>query len=221
MGSGIEGTGWRNRVRAQMRRRVRAWVFGPESNFPGDPRRRVELGHGSTFDAQVVQYHPTDGDPITVGRYSGVNHTVVLLPGGMHHADWVGTIHTYQDGGRWVMPEGTLHSRGPIVIGNDVLVAYQAMITSGVTIGDGAIVAARAVVVKDVEPYSIVGGNPAKHLRYRFDEPTREALLRIRWWDWPDEKVRAHRDEINSPDVAGFIARHDPALKASGAHDPA
>jgi carbonic anhydrase/acetyltransferase-like protein (isoleucine patch superfamily) len=102
-----------------------------------------------------------------------------------------------------------------VVIGNDVLVAFEALIMSGVTIGDGAIVAPRAVVLRDVQPYEIVGGNPAKHLKWRFDEETRAALLRIRWWDWPDEKVRRHRAEIDSPDVQGFIERHDPARNPS------
>jgi carbonic anhydrase/acetyltransferase-like protein (isoleucine patch superfamily) len=96
-----------------------------------------------------------------------------------------------------------------------VLVAFEALITSGVTIGHGAIVAPRAVVVSDVAPYEIVGGNPAKHLKWRFDEETRAALLRISWWDWPEEKVNRLRHEIDSPDVAGFVARHDPAR-----HDP-
>jgi hypothetical protein len=86
---------------------------------------------------------------------------------------------------------------------------------SGVTIGHGAIVAPRAVVLHDVQPYEIVGGNPAKHIKWRFDEPTREALLRIAWWDWPEEKVARHRHEIDSPDVQGFIERHDPLRQAS------
>jgi acetyltransferase-like isoleucine patch superfamily enzyme len=218
IGSGVYGTGWRNKIRAAMRRRVRAWIFGPESVFPGDPRRRVIHDHTSTVDCRVIQYGPNDGEPVRIGRYSGINHTVVILHGGMHHPDWISSIHTYRgDDGGWIMPPGAVHSRGPVVIGSDVLVTYEVLIMSGVTIGDGAIVAPRAVVTKDVEPYSIVGGNPAKHLRFRFDEPTREALLRIKWWDWPDEKVRELRHEINSPDVAAFIARHDPALKRPGA----
>ena len=96
-------------------------------------------------------------------------------------------------------------------IGNDVVVGYEALILSGVTIGDGAIVASRAVVTKDVEPYSIVAGNPARLVKYRFDEATRAALLRISWWDWPAEEVARLRHEIDSPDVAGFIDRHDPS----------
>lgn len=214
IGSGISGTGFRAKLRAGMRRRVRAWVYGPESNFPGDPRRRVIADHEtSTVDVRIVSYGPNDGPPVQVGRYSGVNHTAVIMQGGLHHPEWVGVLHTYREGDGWVMPDGSLYSRGPVIIGNDCLVGYEAMIMSGVTIGDGAIVAARAVVTRDVEPYAIVGGNPAKLIKYRFDEPTREALLRIRWWDWPDEKIRAHRHEIDSPDVEGFIRRHDPALQ--------
>jgi virginiamycin A acetyltransferase len=95
------------------------------------------------------------------------------------------------------------------VIGSDVYLGFEALVLSGVTIGDGAIIGARAVVTRDVAPFEVVGGNPAQHIKWRFDEPTRDALLRIRWWDWPHEKVLAHMDEINSPDVAGFIAKHD------------
>jgi hypothetical protein len=101
-------------------------------------------------------------------------------------------------------------SDGPIVIGSDVWVCFEAVIMSGVTIGHGAIVSARAVVTRDVQPYEIVGGVPARHIGWRFDEPTREALLRISWWNWPAEKVADHVDELESPDLAGFIARHDP-----------
>ena len=71
----------------------------------------------------------------------------------------------------------------------------------GVRIGNGAIIAAGSVVVSDVPAYGIVGGNPARHIGYRFEEPVREALLRIRWWDWSDEKVAAHKDQIQSADA--------------------
>jgi acetyltransferase-like isoleucine patch superfamily enzyme len=220
LGSGVEaGGGWRNRVRAALQRRVRTWAFGVEANFPGDPRRRIIIDpNASTADARLVQYHPDDGDPITVGKYSGITHTAVLFHGGLHRPDWVSVMHAHRKDGRgpWVWPDGAMDSKGPIVIGSDVLVAFEALIMSGVTIGHGAVVAPRAVVVHDVEPYSIVGGNPAKHIRYRFDEPTRAALLRIAWWDWPEEKVVRLRHEIDSPDVEGFIRRHDPALHHDG-----
>ena len=81
-------------------------------------------------------------------------------------------------------------NKGDIVIGNDVWIGFEAVILAGVHIGDGAIIGARAVVTKDVEPYSIVGGVPAREIRNRFDANTIERLLRLRWWDWPVEKIR-------------------------------
>lgn len=204
----------RGKVQRAAARKVRNWAFGAELNFPGDPGRPIEMDHTVTADCRVVNYGLTADAKVVIGRFSGVTQTAILLPGGQHRPDWVSAVHAFHRPEGWTFAEGALHSRGGIHIGSDVLVGYEAMICAGVTIGHGAIVASRAVVIKDVEPYSIVGGNPAKHIKYRFDEATREALLRIAWWDWSDEKVLAHRHEIDSPDVAGFIAKHDPAVRA-------
>ena len=89
-------------------------------------------------------------------------------------------------------------NKGDIVIGNDVWIGYEAVILAGVTVGDGAVIAARAVVTKDVPPYTIVGGVPARPIRRRFPEETVNQLLRLRWWDWP----------------AGRIARNLPAIRS-------
>ena len=89
-------------------------------------------------------------------------------------------------------------NRGDIVIGNDVWIGYEAVILSGVTIGDGAIIGTRAVVTKDVPPYTIVGGVPAKSIRKRFDEKVIEALLKIKWWDWTEEKVARNIENIKT-----------------------
>lgn len=92
-------------------------------------------------------------------------------------------------------------NRGDIVVGNDVWIGYEAVILSGVTIGDGAIIAARAVVTGDVPPYAIVGGVPAKPIRKRFSDPEIDRLLALRWWDWPAEKIAANLDAIQSGDL--------------------
>lgn len=126
--------------------------------------------------------------------------------------DWVATGHFHVEEGELVALREAVHSAGPVVIGNDVFIGFEAVIGSGVTIGDGAVVAPRSMVVKSIEPYSVVGGNPARHIRYRFNEQTRLALLRIKWWSWSEEKVAEHKDQIHSANVAGFIARHDPEL---------
>ena len=83
-------------------------------------------------------------------------------------------------------------NKGDIVIGNDVWIGYESLILAGVTIGDGAIIGTRAVVTKDVPPYTIVGGVPAKPIRKRFNDETIQYLQKVRWWDWPEEKIKAN-----------------------------
>ena len=80
-------------------------------------------------------------------------------------------------------------NKGDIVIGNDVWIGYEAVVMAGVTIGDGAVIGTRAVVTKDVPAYTIVGGIPAKTIRKRFPDETIDALLALKWWDWPEEKI--------------------------------
>ena len=82
--------------------------------------------------------------------------------------------------------------KGDIIIGNDVWIGYEAVIMAGVHIGDGAIIGARAVVTKDVPPYTIVGGTPAKEIRKRFDEDVVKKLLRLQWWDWSIDEIRCY-----------------------------
>ena len=93
------------------------------------------------------------------------------------------------------------NNKGDIIIGNDVWIGYEAVILAGVTIGDGAIIGTRAVVTKDVPPYSIVGGVPAKSIRKRFDDETIVELLRLKWWDWSEEKNAQNIQAIKSGQV--------------------
>ena len=97
-------------------------------------------------------------------------------------------------------------SRGAVTIGSDVWIGASAFITSGVTIGHGAVVAARAVVTKDVPPYAVVGGNPAKVIRYRFPLETIEQLLEIAWWNWSDEDIDAFLPRMFGPRIEDFIS---------------
>lgn len=94
-----------------------------------------------------------------------------------------------------------------VVTGNDVWIGHNAVVMGGVTIGDGAVVAAGAVVTHDVRPYEIVGGVPARHLGWRYDEDTIAAMLRIRWWDWSHEELRERLKDIN--DTAAFVRKYD------------
>ena len=92
-------------------------------------------------------------------------------------------------------------NKGDVVVGNDVWIGYEAVILAGVTIGDGAIIGARAVVTKDVLPYTIVGGVPAKPIRKRFNEETIDILLKLKWWDWSKERIAKNIAAIQSGNV--------------------
>lgn len=97
-------------------------------------------------------------------------------------------------------------SKGMIIVGNDVWIGMSAKIMSGVTIGDGAVIAAGAIVTKNVEPYSIVAGNPAKHIKYRIeDADDRRKMQAIAWWNWSEEKVSENINKIVNPDIKAFI----------------
>jgi serine acetyltransferase len=98
--------------------------------------------------------------------------------------------------------------KGDIIIGNDVWIGAKATIMSGITIGDGAIVAAGSVVVKDVEPYSMVGGNPAKHLKFRFTEKQIDDLLKISWWNWTEDRIKSDAMMMWSDSIDEFIDKN-------------
>lgn len=93
---------------------------------------------------------------------------------------------------------GSWDNKGDIIIGNDVWIGFEAVILAGVTVGDGAVIGTRAVVTKDVPPYTIVGGVPAKPMKKRFDEDTISDLLCTKWWDWPNEKIARNIAAIQS-----------------------
>lgn len=114
---------------------------------------------------------------------------------------FLGGNHVYERTSTWLhdeIKEKGITSNGNITIGNDVWIGYGSTIMSGVTIGDGAVIAANSNVVKDVEPYSIVGGNPAKLIKKRFSSEDIEFLLKLKWWNWPEEKIEENKDHLFS-----------------------
>lgn len=177
--------------------------FTMYNDFIHDPRQ---------FEYNNVLYHyPINHDKLVIGKFCSIacgakflftsaNHTQMSLstyPFPIFFEEWgldVQNITTAWD------------NKGDIVIGNDVWIGYEAAILSGVTIGDGAIIGTRAVVTKDVPPYTIVGGVPAETIRKRFSDDTISALLKIRWWDWPEERIKQQISDIQ----AGRIDRLRP-----------
>jgi acetyltransferase-like isoleucine patch superfamily enzyme len=151
---------------------------------------------------------PESGRKLAIGRYCSIADRVEILLGGDHRLDWVSTFPFAAFAAVWpAVDDGGYHaSRGDVTIGHDVWIGSGAMILSGVTIGHGAAVAARAVVTKDVPPYAIVGGNPARVIRSRFDAATVAALLDAAWWDLPDAEVAGLIPLLQSGRVHDLIA---------------
>lgn len=167
------------------------------NDFVNDPK---------DFEKNNVLYHyPINRDKLIIGKYCSIacgarflfnsaNHTMRSLstyPFPIFYDEW--------EHGIWA--DKAWDNKGDIVIGNDVWIGYEAVIMAGVTIGDGAIVGTRAVVTKDVPPYTIVGGVPAKPIRKRFSEDVIERLLNLKWWDLSPETVCKIIKDIQEGDI--------------------
>ncbi len=169
--------------------------FTMYNDFVNDPMQ---------FERNNVLYqYPINHDKLIIGKFCSIacgakfifnsaNHTlssVSTYPFPIFFEEW--GLNIKDVAAAW-------DNKGDIVIGNDVWIGYEAVIMAGVTVGDGAIIGTRAVVTKDVPPYTIVGGVPAKPIRKRFDNETLDELLKIRWWDWTEEKIARNIQAIQS-----------------------
>lgn len=184
-------------------------------NLP-DLGPNIEIGEYSYYDdpagpqgfrENILYHYEFSGDRLVIGRFCAIaTGAKFVMNGGNHRTDGLSTFpFTIFAGwrGRW---EGELQfpSRGDTVVGNDVWIGYDALVMPGVAIGDGAVVAARSVVTKDVPPYAIVGGNPATVVRARYDEATVKRLLALAWWDWPIEAITRAIPAIGRGDIAAL-----------------
>lgn len=150
------------------------------------------------------QYGPGEMlDRLIIGKFCQIATGARFIMNAANHV--MNAVSTYPFklfGKSWANAEMNPVCKGDTVIGNDVWIGNSATFLQGVTIGDGAIIAASSVVTKNVEPYTIVGGNPAREIRKRFDPKTIEFLLHLRWWDWPIEKISKHLDALTTGDLS-------------------
>lgn len=161
------------------------------------------------FEKNNVLYHyPINNDRLFIGKFCSIACGAKFIFTSANHA--MHSLSTYPFPlffEEWDLPVSEITSawdnKGDIVIGNDVWIGYEAIILSGVHIGDGAIIGTRAVVTKDVEPYTIVGGVPAKPIRKRFDQETIGKLESLQWWNLPPGEIQAILPFIRSRDIAG------------------
>ena len=171
-----------------------------EYTYYDDPDAALEFER----DAFLYGYGP---ERLIIGRYCAIASGVRFIMSGANHADLGPSTFPFGIfGGIWAERTMDLvmsaESRGDTVVGNDVWLGYRALVMPGVAIGDGAVVAAASVVTSDVPPYAIVGGNPARVLRRRFEDDEIDRLLRAAWWDWPVELVTEHARAIMAGEPA-------------------
>lgn len=171
------------------------------NDFVHDPR---------LFEQNNVLYHyPVNGDRLIIRKFCSIacgakflfnsaNHSLASLstyPFPIFYEEW--GLNIQNVAAAW-------DNKGDIVIGNDVWIGYEAVVLAGVTIGDGAVIGARAVVTKDVPPYAVVGGVPARLIRRRFPDDTISALLALRWWDWPADKIKPRLSALQTGQIEEF-----------------
>lgn len=146
------------------------------------------------FERNVLYHFDFIGDKLIIGRFCSLAQgATFIMNGGNHRTDWFTNypFPVFGQGWEHAMPD-SWPNKGDTVIGHDVWIGNGATFMPGVRVGDGAIVASRSLVTKDVAPYAVVGGNPAHEIRYRYDDGTIERLLELRWWDWDIAKITRH-----------------------------
>ena len=154
----------------------------------------------------VLYQYPINHDKLKIGKFCSIACGVKFLFNSANHT--LSSLSTYPFPlffEEWGLEKKDVtnawDNKGDIIIGNDVWIGYEAAILAGVTIGDGAIIGTRAVVTKDVPPYTIVGGVPAKPIKKRFSEETISALLEIQWWNWSEERIARNIGAIQSGNI--------------------
>ena len=153
----------------------------------------------NNFEQNVKYHFDFIGDKLIIGKYCQIASGVkFIMNGGNHLTESFSTYPFAIFGHDWkhAMDGKTYPSKGDTVIGNDVWIGYNATIMPGVSVGDGAIISTNATVVKDVAPYTVVGGNPAKEIKRRFSDTVIEKLLTLKWWEWDTEKITKNLDVL-------------------------
>lgn len=185
--------------------------------------RRLFPRTGATFLAQDARYSDhvigewtyghlnvarwQKGGQLKVGRFCSFAEGVTIMLGGEHRTDWVTTYAFPTLFEEAANTPGFPLLKGDVNIGNDVWIGRDTLIMSGISIGDGAVIGARSVVRKDVAPYSMVAGNPARFVGYRVDKDLVDDLLAIAWWNWPLDKIKEALPQLLSTDIKEFVEK--------------
>jgi acetyltransferase-like isoleucine patch superfamily enzyme len=183
--------------------------MGQHSILDKDPKfsnykiGKFTYGHMGSPIVEWVQ----SGATLQIGSFCSIARGVNIYLGGNHHTEWI-TVSPLNQLYKIHRSFNTASTKGNVIIGNDVWIGADATILSGVTIGDGAVVGTKAVVAKSLPPYTVAVGNPAKVVRKRFTDIQIEKLLKIKWWEWDDEKIKENMFLLLSPNIDDLINKH-------------
>jgi acetyltransferase-like isoleucine patch superfamily enzyme len=178
-----------------------------DSDIPFTSRKikkeNVSIGDYTYGEPMIFIF--SDKSRLSIGKFCSIADNVRIIVDGNHRIDW---ISTYPFGE--LIPSipknpGHPESKGGVSIGNDVWIGSSVIVLPGVRIGDGAVIAAGSIVTKDVNDYEIVGGNPARHIGYRFNPEEIAILKRIAWWNWPIDRIRENVNTLQSANVRELI----------------
>ncbi len=179
-----------------------------KSIFTADNIKMNNVSIGEFTYGKPSIYTWTNNYNVKIGKFCSIAEGVKILVDGNHRPDWISTypfgevLHDVEKN------PGHPIGKGDMEIGNDVWIGMDAMILSGVSIGNGAVIAAGSVVTKNVLPYEIVGGNPAKSIKFRFTDEQIKSLEKIAWWNWNSEKVKSEVSMLQSGNIDDFIKKH-------------
>lgn len=165
--------------------------------------------NGEDFEKHVTHFYPHLGDKLIIGKFCSIARGVEFVMNGANHP--MDGVSAFPFGifidGQPAIPKEIVKNKGDTVIGNDVWIGQNATFMPGVKVGDGSIVGANAVVAKDIPPYAIAVGNPARVVKMRFDDATIQKLLKIKWWDLPVEVIEANFELLQDKNIERFIAK--------------
>jgi len=189
-------------MRITLKKFIKKHFHGKKKNIQ-ERYPQYEIGRGTYGKPQISSWG--EGATLRIGAFCSIASGVNIYLGGEHRIDWV---TTYPFSVLWKAAKhikGHPKTKGDVIIGNDVWIGAGAVILSGVTVGDGAVIGTNAVVTKNVPPYAIVAGNPARIAKKRFDEETIYHLLKIRWWEWGDNRIEKFLPLLLDNNIEKFL----------------
>jgi len=171
---------------------------------------QYQIGRCTYGNPQILTWG--EDSNLEIGAFCSIGRGVMIFLGGEHRTDWVTTypFNILWESARNI--KGHPKTKGDVIIGNDVWIGYNAVILSGVSIGDGSVIGTDAVVTTDIPPYAIAAGNPARVLKKRFDEETIVRLINLKWWDWEDERIEKMLPFLLNTDIQAFLNKAEKEL---------